>query len=583
MKKNIFVLVCAIVSSVSLLGQDVRKISGTVSDGRAPISNVQISVMNTDTTTFSDAEGKYMLEAKTGDVLTYNYMGMKTISIRVEDVTRILNPIMIPDVSELDEVVVEASKRRSQSDLEEDYVVNKNIIKTAYGYIDGARAAGQVRMLNEDQINPISLCMLNLLQNRFPGVTVRGDCFNGAGGAVFIRGVNSIANNRPAIFDIDGQIFTDTPMWLDVNNIKRLAIFNNLAMTARYGSLGFGGVVVINTFNGNSRINQFVDRARLKNNYADGTELNREEVAKNAPSYLKDLMNSDSFENAKAIFEKHRATYSNSPYFLLDAYTYFSETRKEMEYADGIIDEYFGPYTTNPVLMKGLAYTYESQQRFDKANDVYKEVFILRPNYIQSYFDMANSYRNSDEPKQAASLYARYEYLIDEGFLEHDTLGFGPIMEREFNNLLMLHKDKLVDGRKTKNLFVAEEDFEGTRLVFEWNDGEADFDLQFVNPEGQYYTWKHNLSDNAAVVAREKDFGYNVTEYLVDGALPGTWKVNVNYLGNKSLTPSYLKATIYSNYGTALQRKEVKTFKLSLKNVNQQLFTLQVASKVVSR
>jgi tetratricopeptide (TPR) repeat protein len=583
MKKNIIFLLIAVVSTVSMWGQDVRKISGTVSDGSAPLSNVQISIMNTETTTISDPDGKYTLRAETGDVITYTYMGMKTVNIRVEDVTRILNPIMIPDVNELDEVVVEASKRRSQSDMEEDYVVNKNIIKTAYGYIDGARAAGQVRMLNEDQINPISLCVLNLLQNRFPGVTVRGDCFTGVGSSVFIRGANSIANNRSAIFDIDGQIFTDTPIWLDVNNIKRLAIFNNVAMTARYGGLGFGGVIVINTVNGNSRVNQVVDRARLKNNFADGTELNREEVAKNAPSYLKDLMNSDSFENAKPIFEKHRATYSNSPYFLLDAYTYFSETRKEMEYADGIIDEYFGPYTSNPVLMKALAYTYESQQRFDKSNDAYKEVFILRPNYVQSYFDMANSYRNLDEPKQAASLYARYEYLIDQGFLEQDTLGFGPIMEREFNNLLMLQRDKLVDSRKSNKLFVAKEDFEGTRLVFEWNDGEADFDLQFVNPEGQYYAWKHNLSDNAAVIAREKDFGYNVKEYLVDGALPGTWKVNVNYLGNKSLTPTYLKATIYSNYGTALQRKEVKNFKLSLKNVNQQLFTLQVASKVVSR
>lgn len=583
MKKYIIVLLIAVVSTVSLIGQEVRKISGTVSDGNTPLSNVQINVMNTDVSTFSDTEGKYRIEAKIGDVITYKYMGMKTISIRVEDVTRILNPIMILDVNELDEVVVEASKRRSQSDLEEDYVVNKNIIKTAYGYIDGARSAGQVRMLNEDQINPVSLCILNLLQNKFPGVSVRGDCFNGLGGAVFIRGLNSIANNRSAVFDVDGQIFTDTPIWLDVNNIKRLAIFNNLAMTARYGSLGFGGVVVINTINGNSRINQVVDRARLKNNYADGTALNREEVAKNAPAYLKDLMTSDSFENAKAIFEKHRATYSNSPYFLLDAYSYFSETRKDMVYADGIIEDYFSPYTTNPVLMKALAYTYESQQRYEKANDVYKEVFILRPNYVQSYFDMANSYRNLEEPKQAASLYARYEYLIDQGFLEQDTLGFGPIMEREFNNLLMLHRDKLVDGRKTKNLFIAKEDFEGTRLVFEWNDGETDFDLQFVNPEGQYYTWKHNLSDNSAVVAREKDFGYNVKEYLVDGALPGTWKVNLNYLGNKSLTPSYLKATIYSNYGTPLQRKEVRTFKLSLKNVNQQLFTLQVASKVVSR
>jgi tetratricopeptide (TPR) repeat protein len=584
---------------LGMAAQDgLKTIKGTLTDGKNPIENVKVHIDAKSTVTTSDTQGKYSLEAETGDVITYTYMGMKTINIRVEDVTRILNPIMIPDVNELDEVVVQASKRRSQNDMKEDYAVNKNIIRTAWGYLDADRAAGNVRILTEDEINPISICILDLLRNRFPGVRVTGSCTTGGttpdigdvtdqrlqiGGQVQIRPGNSLISALPAVFDIDGQIFEDAPVWLDVNRIKRIAILSNLATTAPYGAFGKGGVVVINTIGGNPTANQFVDRARLKNNFADGTELNREEVAKNAPAYLKDLMNSDSFENAKSIFEKHRTTYFNSPYFLLDAYSYFSETRKEMEYADGIIEAYFGPYTTNPVLLKALAYTYESQQRYEKANDVYKEVFILRPNYVQSYFDMANSYRNLDEPKQAASLYARYEYLINEGFLEKDTLGFGLIMEREFNNLLMLHRNKLVDSRKANKLFVAKEDFEGTRLVFEWNDGEAEFDLQFVNPENQYLKWKHNLSDNSAVVAREKDFGYNVKEYLVDGALPGTWKVNVNYLGNKSLTPSYLKATIYSNYGTPLQRKEVKTFKLSLKNVNQQLFTLQVASKVVSR
>jgi len=137
-----------------------------------------------------------------------------------------------------------------------------------------------------------------------------------------------------------------------------------------------------------------VDRARLKNNFADGKELSSEEVAMNAPVYMQEFMNSGSFENSKAIFEKHLSSYAKSPYFLLDAYTHFVEKYNQVDYADGIIDDYFGLFTDNPVLMKALAYTYESQERFEMANEIYKEVFILRPNYAQSYMDMANSYRN---------------------------------------------------------------------------------------------------------------------------------------------------------------------------------------------
>jgi hypothetical protein len=306
-------------------------------------------------------------------------------------------------------------------------------------------------------------------------------------------------------------------------------------------------------------------------------------VANNAPTYLKELRSSGSFEESKAVFERYLSTYSNSPYFLLDAYTHFVEQHDEVAYADSLIEEHFGRYANNPVLMKALAYTYESQGRHEKANGAYKDVFILRPNYVQSYMDMANAYRNLDEPKQAASMYARYEYLIEQGFLEQDTIGFGPVMEREFNNLLMLEKGNLVDGRKAQKLFVAEEDFEGTRLVFEWNDGEAEFELQFVNPENQYHKWKHSMFDNADEIEREKDYGYNVKEYLVDGSLPGTWQVNVNYLGNKSLTPTYLKATVYYGYGTRAQRKDTMVFKLDLKNVNQELFRLTTGSSMVSR
>ncbi|GGG43815.1 hypothetical protein GCM10011414_11820 [Croceivirga lutea] len=594
--KNVLLLFTLCFSSF-LIGQQTESkiISGTITDGRAPVDNVTIRISDKAANAVSDSNGKYRIEAQTGDVITYSYQGLKTVRIRVEDVTRILNITMVPDIQELEEVTVEASKRRSQKDLKADYVINKNIIRTAWGFLDAERASGNIRILNEEEINPISLCILDLLRNRFPGVQVTGSCLTGAttpgigavgnlplqiGGQVRIRPGNSLTSALPAVFDIDGQIFTDTPIWLDVNRIKRIAILNNLATTASYGNLGAGGVVVINTINGSPNNNDFVDRARLKNNYADGKELSRAEVATNAPTYLKEFMASSSFEDSKAIFEKYHKIYSNSPYFLLDAYTHFAEAHNELDYADTIIEDNFQPYTNNPVLMKALAYTYESQQRFEMANEAYKEVFILRPNYVQSYMDMANSYRNIREPKQAASMYARYEYLIDEGFLELDTIDFGPIISREFNNLLMLERDAVVDKRKAKKLFIAQEEFNGNRLVFEWNDGEAEFDLQFVNPENQYYKWKHNMFDSPDAIEREKDFGYNVKEYLVDGSLPGTWQVNINYQGNKSLTPTYLKATIYYDYGSRTQRKEVKVFKLTLKNVNQVLFKLKSSSRV---
>ena len=597
MKKLGTLLLCLLFVQLASFGQEnERLLKGKVTDGTNPIENVSVEVQDKTSTTKSDAEGKYQINVATGDVVTYSFMGMKTITIKIEDVTRILNPVMVPDITELDEVVVEASKRRSQKDMEEDYTINKRIIRTAWGYLDADRAAGNIRMISEEEISPVSLCILDVIRNRFPGITVIGSCSTGGttntgaigsgslqvGGAVIIRGLASITGSSAAIFDVDGQIFTDTPIWIDVNNIKRIAILYNLATTATYGNLGRGGVVVINTIGGNTQNGEIVDRARLKNNFLKSKVLTKSEVAANTPQYLKELEASATLEEAKAVYEKFNNQYSSSPYFYIDANKYFHDTWKDVSFADEIIDKNSNIFKGNAVLLKALAYNYEAQGRYKKANKAYKDAFVLRPNYAQSYLDMANSYRDINEVKQAASIYARYEYLIQEGFLERDTVGFEPIINREYNNLLMLKKGAVVKGNKSKNLYIADEGFEGTRLVFEWNDNEAEFDLQFVNPGNQYHTWKHSLADNSESIALEKEFGYNAKEYLLDGALPGQWKINVNYFGNKSLTPTYLKATIYHNYGSKSQRKEVKVFKLSLKNVNHELLKLQSNSSVLT-
>ena len=59
-------------------------------------------------------------------------------------------------------------------------------------------------------------------------------------------------------------------------------------------------------------------------------------------------------------------------------------------------------------------------------------------------------------------------------------------------------------------MVVAEEEFKGTRLVFEWNNSEAEFEIQFVNPENQYYKWKYSLADNEEEIYNAKEYGYKM-------------------------------------------------------------------------
>ena len=280
--KKIWILML-LVGPFLMAQQPGKTIRGKVTDGRSPLANVAISVEGGTDSTFSDDGGMYSIQAVPGDILLYIYTGMKPLRIRVEDVTRILNPTMVMDVEELEEVIVVGSNRKTQRELQSEYAINERLIRTAYGILNADTAPGNIRFMTDQDITPVYLCILDLLRNRFAGVRVVGECSGGGeptmkGGQltniqgvpqrdadsftefenpgaqrVYIRGSSSLFNQRAAIFDVDGLILTDAPIWLDINQIKRLAILNNFATSTMYGNIGAGGVIVINTLAGSPK------------------------------------------------------------------------------------------------------------------------------------------------------------------------------------------------------------------------------------------------------------------------------------------------------------------------------------------
>ncbi|WP_282050260.1 carboxypeptidase-like regulatory domain-containing protein [Maribacter aquivivus] len=578
--KNIL-LFLVLVTFVTNIQAQSNTVKGKVTQMDSPLANVQISIIDSETATKTDANGFYQISAEPRDVIKYTYPGLNDVQILVEDVTRILNIEMSQEIQQLDEVTVKGSNRKSQNELQQEYSYNPNLIKTAYGILDSETAPGKIRFLQENQINDVGICILNLMKNEFPGVNVVGDCVYG--GLIYIRGLNSVSQAPPAVYDVDGQVLTQTPTWIAPAAIKRLAVLNNLAMTTRYGSIGAGGVIVINTkASAYSRTvdGKPIDYAKVKNNKYDNSALNTVDFKEGRPNYLIELLGAGTEEDAKAIYAKQIKKYSSSFYYVLDAYDYFSNRWNNQDFADMIVEDNKSIISSNPIALKSLAYIYQAQGQFKKANKLYENVYTLRADYAQSYLDLANSYRELGLNQKAAAMYMRYDYLLAEELLEKEEQ-VKTIMDRDLNNLISLKGADLVSTDRV-NEIKLDDDFKGTRLVFEWSDSEAEFELQFVNPEKRYYKSEHSLVANAERIQSEKRSGFSSEEYLIDDTLRGNWLVNATYLGNKSLTPTYLKATVYYNYGSASQRKETKVFKLGLRNVNQQLFSVSNAVSMVA-
>ena len=352
-----------------------------------------------------------------------------------------------------------------------------------------------------------------------------------------------------------------------MNQISRMAIISSYAMTIRYGSQGAGGVIVINTTN-----SQFVADALAKGAPKTTPKaLSEQELLANAPTYLQQWMAATSDEEARGLYQQYAPQFNASPYFFLDAYQYFYQKRGDRVFADAIIAEHGKKFAGNPVLLKALAYMYQDQGRVEQAREVYKEIFILRPQYAQSYVDMANAYRDAGDFTKAAAMFGRYQYLLKEGYLVGSD-EFWLMQQHDSDNLFRAYGERLgTDMRQvTTDPYVDG----ATRLVFEWNDGGAEFELQFVNPDNRVYTWEHTYAKNDGRIEDEQMAGYSMEEYVIDPSTPGSWTVNVAYLGNKSLTPTYLKVTAYYNFGQKNQTREVHAFKLFLQGSNQRLLTL---------
>ena len=95
-------------------------------------------------------------------------------------------------------------------------------------------------------ISPGATTLADVIIGKFPGVKVEGANMVNSNPRFVIRGgTMSINNPAYAIFDIDGQVYTQYPSFINPQNIKSIVILKSLSAANRYGGQGRGGAIVI--------------------------------------------------------------------------------------------------------------------------------------------------------------------------------------------------------------------------------------------------------------------------------------------------------------------------------------------------
>jgi hypothetical protein len=574
----LFVLfIFSIQESKAFVQNKEKLVVGFVTSFSKPLGNVSVSIKDNKETVFTDSLGKYSIEVGTKQVLVFSLQGMETVEIKIEDVTSVLNISLLPKVEKLNEVVVSKKRVSNLKKLEERYVFDKNIVNTAFGYINARSSGHRVMTFDETDFEGTGAIDIFDFIEKYTSARLSQDSMGT--NIVTLRYLPTLTRTpASAGFDIDGAITRDFPIHIPITDIKRLAIIYGPAISLRYGNVGLGGMVIINTRSANYKfdpdnLDKPYDYAKLRGNkYAnDAIAMPVDNYSK---VYLSSLLKAKTQQEAFETFEAEKESFDHLPFYLFDVASYFKTVWNATEIQSGIYTKIEEDFFYNANVLKALAYQHEIEGNKNKARELYVQIIRLRPEYSQSYRDLANSYSDNSSFNKAFSIYSRYETHVRSDST-HSHTEIDSIIRTESKNLAILHGDEITKGISDE----VYKDVWPVRVLLEWSHSDADFEVQLVHPTNSQYVWKNTMEENYEIKKIQKQIGYSSKQFYIDDFTKGNWKVNIKYLGNKSFEPTYVKATVFYNYNNPIrQNKKIQLFKLS--EINQNFRMLEISSSL---
>ncbi len=220
-----------------------KTVSGTVSDASGTLPGVSVVIKGTSKGTQTDFDGKYSIKTKVGDILSFSYVGYKTIDKKV-GTSNTINVSMIEDDNVLEEIVLTALGTEKKKD---DDLSSTSIVK-----VDQLKKSGEAGVLQA-------------LSGKTSGVNItRNSGDPGAGAYIQIRGQNTILGDSSPLIVIDGAIISNNSIGggtggvvqqsrlNDINqeDIESISVLKGASAAAVYGTGAANGVIVIKTKRG---------------------------------------------------------------------------------------------------------------------------------------------------------------------------------------------------------------------------------------------------------------------------------------------------------------------------------------------
>ena len=545
---------------------EFKTVKGRVSDENGYLSNVVVISRDNNLKTVTDSLGNFSIEARNRGILEFRYIGKNTILSRVSEST-VKNIYMTDGNMVLDELVLESNK--------------EEVIDNGYGKLDKKRLGYSIETLDGNKIIPSNTNVKDAVAGKFAGVKIGNNDdlsqFVGRGRYTTILG------NQYGLVVVDGLVikqsnssrdagFIADTGFIDPANIESVTYLKGLAATNIYGSDGSNGVLLIKTKTGSSSYKKKKKR-RLGNTPTYNNDAEIEEII-NKP-YIKEISKTTSIADAYKAYISQRKLYGKDVNFFFDIASYFKNWNNPY-LVKRILSNVLEVHKNLDVeILRMLAYKYEEFDMFDESVEAYEQIITIKPSESQAYRNLALSYQLNKQFTKAQEVHNK---IYNNKYTEVSSFsGLKQTINSEYKNLVALHNSTLV-AADIPDFYKKNTEYD-TRIVFEWSYFDAQFDLQIVNPQQRYYTWSHTQNEERSRIIKETAQGYGLEEFFITKKDKGEWLFNLTYYGKKTgdnSIPTYLKITVYNNFGRPNQTKKVTVKELNDLNKKETILKLKI-------
>lgn len=237
-----------------LQAQEVKVLNGQVSIEEGPVPGVNVFIKGSSIGTTTNNNGEYAIKVSTGDTILFSFIGYLSEEL-IYNNQGIHNVLMIPNIAELDQVIVIGYGTQKRSDI-----------------------TGAVASIDRERLEAVPKTHIGqILQGAIPGLSITQNASGAdpANQTIMLRGQNSIkANNTPLIvidgMPINGGQTGSDPLYAlsDINqqDIESIEVLKDATSAAIYGARGSNGVILITTKKGSK------GKAKVSYDMSFGTE-----------------------------------------------------------------------------------------------------------------------------------------------------------------------------------------------------------------------------------------------------------------------------------------------------------------------